>query len=44
VLGLIPGATAKAPLPACTTVIDEPCRPNQAPVPSGHLTIPGTRS
>ena len=44
VLGVIPGAIAKAPLPACTTVIGEPCRPNQAPVPSGHLTIPGTRS
>src|SRR5215472_14585926 len=44
VLGLIPGATAKAPLPACGSVLGEPCRPNQAPVPSGHLTIPGTRS
>jgi len=44
VLGVIPGATAKAPLPTCVNVIGEPCRPNQAPVPSGHLTMPGTRS
>src|SRR5215472_11704744 len=43
VLGLIPGATAKAPLPACTTVIGEPCRPNQTPVPSGSLALSGTR-
>ena len=42
VLGLIPGATAKAPLPACKTVIGEPCRPNQTPVPPGSLTVPGT--
>ena len=39
VLGLIPGTTAKEPLPACGTVIGEPCRPNTAPVPSGSLTI-----
>jgi len=40
VLGLIPGATAKAPMPACNTIAGEPCRPNPAPVPSGRLTIP----
>jgi uncharacterized protein len=38
VLGLIPGATAKEPLPACGAVIGEPCRPNTVPVPSGGLT------
>jgi putative CocE/NonD family hydrolase len=43
VLGLIPGATAKAPLPACGSVLGEPCRPSQSPVPSGSLTVPGTR-
>jgi uncharacterized protein len=43
VLGLIPGATAKAPLPACGSVIGEPCRPNKTLVPAGRLTIPGTR-
>jgi uncharacterized protein len=41
VLGLIPGATAKAPLPACGTIIGEPCRRNNAPVPAGRLTLPG---
>jgi hypothetical protein len=29
--GLIPGATAKAPLPACDTIAGEPCRPNAVP-------------
>lgn len=38
VLGLIPGATAEKPMPACGTVIGEPCRPNTTPVPSGNLT------
>lgn len=40
VLGLIPGATAKAPLPACGTIVGEPCRRNTMPVPVGRLTIP----
>jgi uncharacterized protein len=40
VLGLIPGATAKAPLPACGTIVGEPCRHNTVPVPHGHLTLP----
>jgi uncharacterized protein len=40
VLGLIPGATALAPLPACDTIAGEPCRPNAIPVPPGRLTIP----
>jgi uncharacterized protein len=42
VLGLIPGATARAPLPACGTIAGEPCRPNTAPVPAGRLTMPAT--
>jgi len=40
VLGLIPRATAKAPLPACGTIAGEPCRRNTVPVPHGSLTIP----
>jgi hypothetical protein len=43
VLGLIPGAAARAPLPACGSVLGEPCRANPAPVPAGRLTIPGTQ-
>jgi hypothetical protein len=43
VLGLIPGAAARAALPACGSVLGEPCRANPAPVPAGRLTIPGTR-
>ncbi len=35
VLGLIPGAVAKAPYPACGSVVGEPCRPSTIPVPSG---------
>lgn len=42
VLGLIPAATAKAPLPACGTIAGEPCRRNTVPVPHGALTVPGT--
>ena len=42
VLGLIPGATAKAPLPSCADIAGEPCRHNAAPVPPGTLTIPGS--
>lgn len=41
VLGLVPGATAKAPLPACGSVAGEPCRRNISRVPAGALTIPG---
>jgi putative CocE/NonD family hydrolase len=40
VLPLIPGATARAPLPACGTMIGEACRTNNTPVPAGNLTIP----
>jgi hypothetical protein len=40
VLGLIPGATAKAPLPVCNTIAGEPCRPNAVPVAARRLAIP----
>ena len=39
VLGWLPGATAHAPLPACDTLLNEPCRPSAEPVPTGSLTI-----
>ena len=52
VLGYSPAGRAQAPLPACDTVLNQPCRPNQTPVPSGTmtissfgtLTIPGSRT
>ena len=40
VLGWLPGSTAHAPLPACDTLRNQPCRPNAEPVPSGTLTVP----
>jgi putative CocE/NonD family hydrolase len=39
VFGWLPGATAHAPLPACDTLLNQPCRPSAEPVPSGSLTI-----
>jgi uncharacterized protein len=39
VLGWLPGATAHASLPACGTLLNEPCRANKTPVPSGSITI-----
>lgn len=39
VLGWLPGATAHAPLPACGSTLDQPCRTNATPVPSGSITI-----
>jgi putative CocE/NonD family hydrolase len=39
VLGWLPGATAHAPLPACDTLLNQPCRPSAEPVPEGSLTI-----
>jgi uncharacterized protein len=39
VLGWLPGASAHAPLPLCGSTLDQPCRPNTAPVPSGAITI-----
>jgi hypothetical protein len=41
-LGLIPGATARAPMPACGSLQGEPCRRNTSPVPHGRLTVPGS--
>jgi putative CocE/NonD family hydrolase len=37
VLGWLPGATAHAPLPACDTLLNQPCRPSATPVPKGSL-------
>jgi hypothetical protein len=39
VLGWLPGATAHAPMPPCGSTLDQPCRTNSTPVPSGSLTI-----
>jgi putative CocE/NonD family hydrolase len=41
VLGWLPSATAHAPLTACDTLLNQPCRPSAEPVPDGSLTIPG---
>lgn len=41
VLGYLPGGYAHAPLPACDTVLNQPCRANQVPVPPGKLAITG---
>jgi hypothetical protein len=40
VLRLIPGAKARAAIPACGSIAGEPCRRNQIPVPAGHLNLP----
>jgi uncharacterized protein len=39
VLGVIPGAVAKRPLPACGTLVGESCRRNATPVPAGRLSL-----
>src|SRR3954454_23614523 len=39
VLGHLPGGRAEAPLPACNTLLNQPCRQNQGTVPSGSMTI-----
>jgi hypothetical protein len=39
VLGHLPGGHAQAPLPTCDTVLNQPCRPNLTPVPSGTMTL-----
>jgi|tagenome__1003787_1003787.scaffolds.fasta_scaffold20987710_8 putative CocE/NonD family hydrolase len=39
VLGYLPGARARAPLPACDTLINQPCRRNLVPVSPGTMTI-----
>jgi hypothetical protein len=37
VLALVPGGSARAPLPPCDSVLYEPCRENTLPVPPGTL-------
>ncbi|MGH2883831.1 MAG: CocE/NonD family hydrolase C-terminal non-catalytic domain-containing protein, partial [Solirubrobacteraceae bacterium] len=39
VLGYLPGGQAQAPLPQCNTVLNQPCRANQTPVPAGSMTV-----
>ena len=39
VLGYLPGGRADAPPPTCDTILNQPCRRNLAPVPSGTMTI-----
>jgi hypothetical protein len=39
VLGWLPGATAHAPLPACDSLLNQPCRADAEPVPKGSMTI-----
>lgn len=39
VLGYLRGGHAEAPLPSCDTLLNQPCRQNQVPVPSGTMTI-----
>jgi len=39
VLGHLVGGHAEAPLPACDTLLNQPCRKNAVAVPSGAMTI-----
>ncbi|HEY0974038.1 MAG TPA: CocE/NonD family hydrolase [Solimonas sp.] len=39
VLGWMPGRRAQAPLPACGTLLNQPCRANATPVPEGELSL-----
>jgi predicted acyl esterase len=39
VLGWLPGGQAQAPLPACGTVLNQPCRANSGSAPQGSFTI-----
>jgi uncharacterized protein len=41
VLGYLPGGYAHAALPACDTILNQPCRRNLDTVPSGTMTIAG---
>jgi putative CocE/NonD family hydrolase len=43
VLGHLRGGRAGAPLPTCDTLLNQPCRNNVEPVPSGAMTIKGER-
>lgn len=40
VLGRVRGGAAQAPLPACGTTNNQPCRPNTVPVPEAGLRTP----
>jgi hypothetical protein len=39
VLGWLPGESARAPMPACGSTLDQPCRANTTPVPGGTITV-----
>jgi predicted acyl esterase len=39
VLGQLRGGQAQAPLPACDTILNQPCRRNSVPVPPGTIRI-----
>jgi predicted acyl esterase len=41
VLGWIPGGQAQSPLPACGSLLNQPCRSSAEPVPAGHMSIAG---
>jgi hypothetical protein len=40
VLGYLPGARAQSPLPACTQLLNQPCRAITGPVPAGSIAFP----
>jgi hypothetical protein len=44
VLGHLAGGRAEKPLPACDTLLNQPCRSNGAAVPPGTMTISRARS
>jgi hypothetical protein len=44
VLGYLPGGYAHTPLPACDTILNQPCRRNLDAVPSGRMTIQASRN
>jgi len=39
VLGQLQGGHAEEPAPTCDTVLNQPCRANQIPVPPGAMTV-----
>src|SRR4029079_19815144 len=39
VLGHLRGGRAEGPLPACDTLLNQPCRRNLTPAPAGAMTI-----
>lgn len=38
-LEYLQGGQAEAPLPACDPVLNQPCRPNQAAIRAGTMTV-----